>query len=359
MAPTAKHFPGHGDTHVDSHLALPRIMKTKGQILCEELVPFQTLIDSGIPCIMTGHMALPLITGEDTPCSLSRMITTTLLKGEMGFKGVVVTDCLEMNAIAELQQGGCGVEVGAFKALEAGADIVMICHTFHKQKGAVEQIYQALEEGRLPPEDISNSGLRISAMKDKTIGGWAHVLEDDLEWDKKFSAMQEKHFELSREAYLKSTTILWNKTNVIPLKVNTFKDGKGLLLFTPEVETMNQAVDSSESSTGASYLALSLALAERVPVKHIVYNKLGQAEVATFDELGAVIFVLRNADMRRWQLEYLERLGLGKLDIPVVLISSCGPYDLNERGEWGEWAGYIATYECTVEALQAAVTKII
>lgn len=374
VAPTAKHFPGHGDTHIDSHLALPRIMKTKEQISREELVPFQTLIDSGIPCIMTGHMALPLITGEDTPCSLSRAITTTLLKDEMKFEGVVVTDCLEMDAIAEPQQGGCGVEVGALKALEAGADIIMICHTFQKQKGAVEQIYRALEEGQLSTEDVSDSGVRISAMKDKIIGGWAQVLEDDLEWDNRFSTMQVKHLQLSREAYSESTAILWNKTKVIPLKVDEFKDGKQLLLFTPEMDTINRAVDSSTESSegimrgkdgvvrntaGASYLALSLALAERVPLKHIVYSGTDRVEVTIFDGLAAVIFVMRNADVKRWQLEYLERLGLGKLNIPVVLVSSCGPYDLNDREEWAEWAGYIATYEYTAEALQAAVVKIL
>lgn len=363
VAPTAKHFPGHGDTHVDSHLALPRIMKTKEQITREELVPFQTLIDSGIPCIMTGHMALPLITGEDTPCSLSRLITTTLLRDEMKFQGVIVTDCLEMHAIAEPKQGGCGVEVGALRALQAGANIVMICHTFQRQKGAVEQIYRALEKGELSPEDLSDSGVRISAMKDKIIGGWVQALEDDLEWDEKFSMMQVKHLQLSREAYSQSTTILWNKTKIIPLKVSDFQEGRRLLLFTPEMDSINPVVDASESvvrnTTGASYLALSLELAERVPLKHVVYSGQGQVEATSFDRSAAVIFVMRNADVKRWQLEFLERLGLGKLNIPVVLVSSCGPYDLNDRGEWAEWAGYIATYEFTAEALRAAVAKML
>jgi len=310
-------------------------------------------------------MALPLITGADTPCSLSRAITTTLLKDEMKFKGVVVTDCLEMDAIAEPQQGGCGVEVGALRALEAGADIVMICHTFQKQKGAVEQIYQALEKGQIVPEDLSDSGERISAMKDEIIGGWEQALEDDLEWDKKISTMQAKHLQLSREAYSQSTTIFWNKTKAIPLKVCDFKDGMRLLLFTPKMDTMNRAVDSSEqdgvvrNTAGASYLALSSALAERVPVKHVVYSGLDQVEATTFDGSVAVIFVMRNADVKRWQLEFLERLELGRLGIPVVLMSSCGPYDLNDCGQCAEWAGYIATYEYTAEALRAAVGKIL
>ncbi|EEB98433.1 hypothetical protein MPER_02058, partial [Moniliophthora perniciosa FA553] len=108
VAPCVKHFPGHGDTHVDSHLALPKIMKTKQVITETELVPFKTAFDEAqsnprlgsLLTVMTSHHALPLITGSDEPCSLSKVITTEMLRKEMGFKGVVVTDCLEMDAIA-------------------------------------------------------------------------------------------------------------------------------------------------------------------------------------------------------------------------------------------------------------------
>lgn len=93
IAPSAKHFPGHGDTHVDSHLGLPRILKSLDELRQVELVPFRSLIAEDIATIMTGHMALPKITGSDIPCSLSRDITT-LLRDDLGFKGVVVTDCL-------------------------------------------------------------------------------------------------------------------------------------------------------------------------------------------------------------------------------------------------------------------------
>ena len=81
VAPSAKHFPGHGNTHVDSHLSLPRIIVDKPALSATELVPFRALVDDGIASIMTGHMALPLVTGDDTPCSLSRAITTDLLRG--------------------------------------------------------------------------------------------------------------------------------------------------------------------------------------------------------------------------------------------------------------------------------------
>ena len=112
IAPCAKHFPGHGNTHVDSHLGLPRIMRSINELEDVELVPFKFLISQNIATIMTGHMALPLIVGGDTPCSLSREITTDLLREKMGFRGVVVTDCLEMEAVAETY----GSEQGAVMA---------------------------------------------------------------------------------------------------------------------------------------------------------------------------------------------------------------------------------------------------
>ncbi len=82
----------------DSHLGLPRIAKTRAQLDAAELIPFRSLVAAGVPSVMTGHMALPLVTGGNTPASLSREITTGILREEMGFKGVVVTDCLEMDA---------------------------------------------------------------------------------------------------------------------------------------------------------------------------------------------------------------------------------------------------------------------
>ncbi|KAF8154030.1 glycoside hydrolase family 3 protein [Crassisporium funariophilum] len=373
VAPTAKHFPGHGDTHVDSHLALPRILKTKEQMIAEELVSFQSLIDSGIPCIMTGHMALPLITGDDTPCSLSRDITTTLLRDEMLFKGVVVTDCLEMDAIADAKQGGCGIEEGALKALKAGADVVMICHTYERQRGAVERVYQALENGQLSLEDMVGGEKRISKMKETVAGEWSKTLDENPDWLTNFTKLQASNAELSRQAYSKSTTILWNNNKVIPLRVDRFKDGKHLLLFTPASEAVNKAVDSDEwsedtlldpngavrNTAGPSYLALAQALQAKVEVKHLVYSAQDRGGPESFDGAAAVVFVMRNADVKRWQLAHLERLRKGMMEsrIPVVLVSSCGPYDLEGlRGElYASWTGYVATYEFTVEGFSSLV----
>ncbi|CAA7262571.1 unnamed protein product [Cyclocybe aegerita] len=354
VAPTAKHFPGHGDTHVDSHLSLPVIAKTKAQLAQEELVPFKALIDAEVPCVMTGHMALPLITGNDTPCSLSKDITASLLREELRFSGVVVTDCLEMDAIAEPEQGGCGVEEGALRALKARADIAMICHTFEKQKGAVERVYRALEQGEVQLEALKESGVRIAAMKDAFTAGWDE--------EATYSDIHASHLELARNAYSKSTTVVWNAGNVLPLKMLDQR----LLLLTPAMESVNRAVDSGDgilrgpngvvrNTAGPSYLALAKMFEERVKTTHVVYGE--NDAVPTLDSVGGVVFVMRNGDLRRWQLEYLEHLSPS---VPLVLVSSCGPYDLADvRSEYEGWTAYVQTFEFTAAAFEGLVSRIL
>ncbi|KAF8175151.1 glycoside hydrolase family 3 protein [Pholiota molesta] len=354
VAPTAKHFPGHGDTHVDSHLALPSIAKTRAQIGSEELVPFAALVAAGVPSVMTGHMALPLITGDDTPCSLSRKITTDLLRGEMGFEGVVVTDCLEMDAIAE----GRGIRRGAEMALGAGADVVMICHTFERHVEAVEGVYEAVEAGRLSVEELRASGARIAKMK----GVFAERSGDGdhADWEARFAKLHEESLQLSRETYPRSTTVVWNGGGVIPLA------SQRVLLLTPRMQAVNRAVDSGDgtlvgpngvrNTAGAAYLALANSVAKRAQVKHIVYSEGDEIAEDLFEGIDGVMFVMRNADLSKWQLEYLVRLELsGRKGVPVILMSSCGPYDLaGQRASYAGWTGYVATYEFTGEALEAA-----
>lgn len=134
-------------------------MKTKDQLQATELIPFKNLIEDNqsIATIMTGHMALPLITGDDTPSSLSREITTNLLRAELNYQGVIVTDCLEMDAVLATY----GAEGGAVKALGAGADIIMICHTMSRHLGAIEATYKAVEAGTLNLEELRKSTERI------------------------------------------------------------------------------------------------------------------------------------------------------------------------------------------------------
>ena len=133
-----KHFPGHGDTAVDSHLGLPVLQKSRGELEAEELAPFKKGIANGVEMIMVGHLAVPALTdGKDIPASISSEIITDLLKKEMGFGGLVVSDALNMKAVANLFPTPGELEL---KAFEAGNDL--LCFSDHVEVG-IEKIASA------------------------------------------------------------------------------------------------------------------------------------------------------------------------------------------------------------------------
>lgn len=362
VAPSAKHFPGHGNTHVDSHLSLPRILVDKAALKATELVPFDALVKDGIASIMTGHMALPLVTGDDTPCSLSRAITTDLLRGDMGYEGVVVTDCLEMEAVAETY----GSEGGAVRALQAGADIVMICHRYQRHVGALEATYAAVKEGMLSLDDLKASGARIAALKDRFAGTWDNVLTS---FPGDIVALQQEHQLLSRRAYAAAISHLPNSRTFAPMS-----NVGPAVLFTPRMEALNRAVDDAEdqlrdaagnlrNTVGPSYTAFARSIAQRVPaIEHVVYapnDDIGRALAENLLAAGSVIFATRNGyEKGAWQVDFFKKVvaAMGDRSTKLIAVSSCAPYDLLTLGQLPVPA--IATFEFTVPALEAAVAAI-
>jgi len=150
-----KHFPGHGDTQTDSHLGLPVIQKTKEELKNEELLPFQYGIDQGVEMIMVGHLAAPaLSSGKEIASSISREIITDLLKNEMGFKGLVISDALNMKAVADLFPEPGQLE---WETFHAGNDI--LCFSDHVKEG-IDKISENASE-----EEIDAVSEKILALK--------------------------------------------------------------------------------------------------------------------------------------------------------------------------------------------------
>jgi beta-N-acetylhexosaminidase len=235
VAPSPKHFPGHGDTHVDSHLSLPVIRKNATSLAQTDLVPFRTASNAAVATIMVGHMALPTITGDTTPASLSRVVIHDMLRDSLGYDGVVVTDCLEMGAVAA-REGG--VPAAAVHALQAGADIAMICHQFDRQRDALEAVYSAVRNGTLDREQIRLSGKRIAALKDAFAGDWDQVLGrtfDEAAW----SRLKAESAVLSRHAYASSIALVRNPHDIIPLpKADDGSRGGGIVVvLTPRMKS--------------------------------------------------------------------------------------------------------------------------
>jgi beta-N-acetylhexosaminidase len=159
----AKHFPGHGDTNVDSHKALPKIMHDKGRLYAIELYPFKKLIAANIPMIMMGHLEIPAFEDEEgLPSSLSYNIVTALLRNELGFNGIIITDALDMRGVTNSFSDG----QAELRALLAGNDILLAPVNV---PAAVNAIKDAVAQGRITESDIDDHIERILDLK-KSLG---------------------------------------------------------------------------------------------------------------------------------------------------------------------------------------------
>ena len=160
VIPVGKHFPGHGDTLDDSHYSLPVITKTKSELESYEFIPFKTAIDNGIPAIMVGHL---LCTDIDStyPASLSKTMVTGILKTELGFNGVVFTDDLTMDAI----DNQYSVEDAGVMALNAGCDMLLVCHGYDNATNTINNIISAVENGTLSESRLNDAVYRILKLK--------------------------------------------------------------------------------------------------------------------------------------------------------------------------------------------------
>ena len=157
----AKHFPGHGDTALDSHLSLPRVDKTLEELESCELMPFRTAIEAGVPAVMTTHILFPELEPDGVPATMSRRIITGVLKERMGFKGLVVSDCMMMQAI----QTYYGTVNGIVAAACAGVDIMFTSHSIEYARQGCEALKAAVESGRLPMEEMEASAAKIIRYK--------------------------------------------------------------------------------------------------------------------------------------------------------------------------------------------------
>lgn len=163
VAAVAKHFPGHGDTAADSHFELPVVPHGRERLDEVELLPFRAAIAAGVDAIMTAHVVFPAYEPDHIPATLSRRILTGLLRERLGYRGVVVTDCLEMNAIAET----IGVAKGAVEAVKGGADLVLVSHRLDRQLAALEAVHDAVLAGEIPLSRIDEAVERVWLLKER------------------------------------------------------------------------------------------------------------------------------------------------------------------------------------------------
>ncbi|MFO0723875.1 MAG: beta-N-acetylhexosaminidase [Myxococcota bacterium] len=162
VAACGKHFPGHGDTSTDSHFTLPRLDHDLTRLRTVELLPFKKAAEVGVASLMTAHVLFPAI-DPDHPATLSEKVIEPLVRGELGYQGVVVSDDLEMKAVADHY----GVEEAAVRAIRAGCDQLLVCHQPSLQEAAHRAIVQAVEDGSLPRARVEQAAARVAVMQAK------------------------------------------------------------------------------------------------------------------------------------------------------------------------------------------------
>ena len=222
--PTAKHFPGHGDTDVDSHVGLPVVSADMARLSRLELVPFRAAIQAGAAMVMTAHVALPAIDSGNTPATLSPRIITGLLRDSLGFRGVTITDAMTMDGVGK----GYTNEEGSVLAVKAGADILLKPSDPTK---AIDAVVRAVEAGEISRERIdlaARRSLELKARMGLTEGGG----EVSLGTLRDIVGAPE-HRAIAADIAKRALTLLRDRDNLVPAKTA----GRALVVqYMPETE---------------------------------------------------------------------------------------------------------------------------
>jgi beta-N-acetylhexosaminidase len=316
-----KHFPGHGATDVDSHLGVPVIRKTRQQLDATELVPFRRAFAANVDAIIVAHIALPDITGEELPSCVSPRIAHDMLRNELGFEGVAVSDCLEMQATLKT----LGIARATPMAAKAGCDIMMICHTYERQKEGIEALIEAVKEGSISKEQIAASAARVEKMKDRYLS-WDQALANP---DAALPPhLVEAHSNLSRISYEASVTVVRDEKNLIPLS-GVIQSSDTILLLTPVVKPLNRSIDQSYPVD--PFETLGKAIAARHPrVRHAPYTAHGLTPTheTLIRQANAIIIATSNGNRLPYQIAMARHVAKICGHKPLVAIAVCNPYDL-------------------------------
>jgi beta-N-acetylhexosaminidase len=163
LAACPKHFPGKGHSPLDAHLRLPTIESSWDEMRATHLPPFLQAVSTGVDAIMTSHPLYPRLDPSGVPATFSRRIVEDYLRGEVGFRGVIVSDDLEMGAIRELTTIGDA----AIRATAAGHDLLLVCHTEGAQREAAEALVQAYRSGALPRASLESAAGRVRRLRER------------------------------------------------------------------------------------------------------------------------------------------------------------------------------------------------
>lgn len=327
VLPTPKHFPGHGNTNVDSHVGLPVVNSTKEDLYNIELKPFNEVIKNNVDGIMVAHILFKNI--DDTyPSSISHEMITKVLKEEMGFKGLIITDSLTMSAIYKRYS----IREIVKYSVNAGNDIIMFCGeaNMYDQETIISEFIDLVKTGEIPMDRIEESVKKIISLKEKyklTLGN-SHLDDNDIK--SKFNLESE----LSKKLTNKSISLFKDDNKLLPIKPND----KVLSLFPKfEVVTLVDNADNEQISIGKYYKC-----------DEIIYSKENSLEniVQKTKKYDKIILATYNTNNNSFAKQLYEALDKDK----VICVSLRSPFDIIHL-EYCKT--YLCTFDCTKESLIA------
>jgi beta-N-acetylhexosaminidase len=312
IAATIKHFPGKGDAKVDSHYTMPLIDHSRERLTDKELRPFQAAIDAGAKLVMTGHFAIPSVNNrDDLPATLSRAVMHNLVREEMGFQGVVITDALDMGAISQ----GAGQVVDVIAALRAGVDLLLLKADPEVQERIYGGIQLAYSRNLLREKHLRESHERIMALKTWT----GRMDQPDLS-----VVSSAHHQQLAEQVAANALTLVRDDAGLLPLHLD--KSARIAAI-------MPQPIDLTPADT-SSYITPGLAdtLRQHHPWvdEHIVSHTPTPNEIAALRQKASdydlLIIGTISASMNEHQAALVSELLV--VGVSAVTISLRTPYDL-------------------------------
>ena len=341
---TGKHFPGHGDTDTDSHVALPVIRHDRERMDSVELRPFREAIEAGMGAIMTAHISVPSLNGGvREPSTLSPLVMTRILREELGFDGIVFTDAMDMAAIARRHSAG----EAAVRAIEAGADVILMPPNVQQ---AIDGIVQAVRTGRLSEARVNESVMRVLETKEQLGLDTERLVALDRIYD---VVGIPDHTEVADRIAERSITLLKNRGELIPLNGTrsasvlsiTFRGATNLLAgryFNRTLRETYPRLATLDLDANVDQAAYANAL-RRARGQNLVI-------VSTHSSYAGVV------DARDALADFVQELG--KSGVPHVVVSFGNPYLISSFPETQAymlaWNGSEASERAAARAMLGA-----
>lgn len=341
VIPAGKHFPGHGDTDIDSHFGLPQINHGIERLKKVELKPFQRVINRDIEMIMTAHVTFPAIdnikvkskrNGQEItiPATLSEKVLTDLLRDEMGFKGIVITDAFNMKAITD----HFNEEQAVLKAIDAGADIVLKPLNV---EGAYNRVLKEIKAGNISEERIDKSVIRIISLKSK-YGMLKNLSNNSLSSKVEYSEKiirSDKHMKIEEDISDRSTTLLINENDMLPFNA---VNGDNILLFMPNIRNENITKPTIKNILYENNIDIK--------IDSVIYSRstrLGTVHKNKIDKANYIIIGTHNIESKDGRANYINSIinYTNEKNIPAVIMSLGTPYDITYLDEV---KAYITSY---------------